>query len=150
MVPKNDRNPQLGDDQAIAIARDFLGERPPPDFLIATNDLNAAGKVVGLANAAHVNTILLNYDLDTGYGEPHTIVLFDRDLRLGFINHELVAVQGYPAEVARPGTSIYDVLRFQAARGDFGPCEDIDLVARSQRRRRIDGMRAYALRLHPG
>jgi signal transduction histidine kinase/ActR/RegA family two-component response regulator len=58
------------------------------------------------------------------------IVLFDKDLRLRFINHELVAVQGYPAEVARPGTSVYDVVRFQAERGDFGPAEDIDLLAR--------------------
>jgi len=60
------------------------------------------------------------------------IVLFDKDLRLRFINHELVAVQGYPADVARPGASVYDVVRFQAERGDFGPAEDIDLLARRQ------------------
>ena len=59
-------------DRAIAIARDFLAQRPPPDFLIATNDLNAGGKVVELANAAHVKTILLNNDLDASYGEPRT------------------------------------------------------------------------------
>ena len=59
-------------DKAIAIARDFLAERPPPDFLIATNDVDAGGDVVRLADAAHVKTILLNNDLDERYGEPRT------------------------------------------------------------------------------
>jgi signal transduction histidine kinase/DNA-binding response OmpR family regulator len=58
------------------------------------------------------------------------IVLFDKDLRLKFINHELVAVQRYPLEVARPGASAYDMLRFQAQRGDFGPAEDVDRLVR--------------------
>lgn len=59
-------------DKAIAIARDFLARRPPPDFLIATNDVEAGGEVVKLADAAHVKTILLNNDLDESYGEPRT------------------------------------------------------------------------------
>ena len=56
-------------DKAIAIAQDFLAERPPPDYLIATNDLDAGSEIVKLADAAHVKTILLNNDLD---GEPRT------------------------------------------------------------------------------
>jgi signal transduction histidine kinase/HPt (histidine-containing phosphotransfer) domain-containing protein len=56
------------------------------------------------------------------------IVLFDKDLRLRFINHQLVKVQRYPAEVARPGASVNDLLRFQAKRGDFGPAEDIERI----------------------
>jgi ABC-type sugar transport system substrate-binding protein len=59
-------------DKAIAIARDFLAQRPPPDFLIATNDVDAGGEVVKLADAAHVKTILLNNDLGESYGEPRT------------------------------------------------------------------------------
>ena len=58
------------------------------------------------------------------------IVLFDKDLRLKFINHELVAVQRYSTEVTRPGASAYDLLRFQAERGDFGPVEDADRLVR--------------------
>jgi signal transduction histidine kinase/DNA-binding NarL/FixJ family response regulator len=60
------------------------------------------------------------------------IVLFDKDLRLKFINHELVTVQRYPTAVSRPGASIYDMLRFQAERGDFGPVEDVDRLVRER------------------
>jgi signal transduction histidine kinase/DNA-binding response OmpR family regulator len=56
------------------------------------------------------------------------IVLFDKDLRLRFINHQLVKVQRYPDEVARPGASVNDLLRFQAKRGDFGPADDIEQI----------------------
>lgn len=59
-------------DKAIAIAQDFLAERPPPDYVVGTNDLDAGGEVVKLADAAHVKTILLNNDLEEAYGEPRT------------------------------------------------------------------------------
>ncbi len=53
------------------------------------------------------------------------IVLFDKDLRLRFINNQLVKFQRYTPDVARPGVSVYDLLRFQAKRGDFGPPDDL-------------------------
>jgi ABC-type sugar transport system substrate-binding protein len=63
-------------DKAIAIAQDFLAERPRPDYLIATNDVDAGGEIIKLTDAAHVRTILLNSDLDSknweAYGEPRT------------------------------------------------------------------------------
>ena len=50
------------------------------------------------------------------------IVLFDKDLRLKFMNHQAHDV---PAVFARCGATraprCYDLLRFQAERGDFGP-----------------------------
>jgi signal transduction histidine kinase/DNA-binding response OmpR family regulator len=55
------------------------------------------------------------------------IVLFDKDLRVTFINQQLVKFQQYPTEVARPGVSVYDLLSFQAKRGDFGSAEDAEL-----------------------
>ena len=58
------------------------------------------------------------------------IVLFDKDLRLRFINRQLVEFQRYPAEVARAGTSVYELLRFQAERGDFGPPDDVERIVR--------------------
>jgi ABC-type sugar transport system substrate-binding protein len=58
-------------EKAIAITRDFLAERPPPDYLIASNDLEAAGEILQLADAAQVKTILLNNDLDEKE-EPRT------------------------------------------------------------------------------
>ena len=59
-------------DKAIAIAGDFLAERPAPDYLITTNDKDVGDEIVKLADAAHVKTILLNNDLDVSYGEPRT------------------------------------------------------------------------------
>jgi ABC-type sugar transport system substrate-binding protein len=63
-------------DKAIALARDFLSERPPPDYLIATNDLGAGGAIIKLADAANVPMILLSNELDqkqwAEYGEPRT------------------------------------------------------------------------------
>jgi ABC-type sugar transport system substrate-binding protein len=63
-------------DKAIAIARDFLSERPPLDYLIATNDVGAGGEIIKLADAAGVPVILLNNDLDekqwAEYGAPRT------------------------------------------------------------------------------
>jgi signal transduction histidine kinase/HPt (histidine-containing phosphotransfer) domain-containing protein/ActR/RegA family two-component response regulator len=58
-------------------------------------------------------------------GMSEGIVLFDKELRLKFINRELMEAQQYPAEVVRPGASVYDLLHFQAERGDFGPAVDV-------------------------
>jgi ABC-type sugar transport system substrate-binding protein len=63
-------------DKAIEVAREFLSQRPPPDYLIATNDLGAGGPIIKLADAARVPIILLSNDLDqkqrAEYGEPRT------------------------------------------------------------------------------
>jgi ABC-type sugar transport system substrate-binding protein len=63
-------------DKAIALARDFLSERPPLDYLIATNDLGAGGAIIKLADAAKVPIVLLDNDVDqkewAEYGEPRT------------------------------------------------------------------------------
>jgi ABC-type sugar transport system substrate-binding protein len=63
-------------DKAIALAREFLGELSPPDYLIATNDVGVGGEIIRLADAAGVPVILLNNDIDgkqrAEYGEPRT------------------------------------------------------------------------------
>ena len=63
-------------DQAIALARGFLSERPQPDYLVATNDVGAGGEIIKLADAAGVPVILLNNDIDeeqlAEYREPRT------------------------------------------------------------------------------
>jgi len=62
-------------DKAIAIARDFLAEKPL-DYLIVANDLDIGGEIIKLADAAHVKMVFLNNDLDrkdwAEYGEPRT------------------------------------------------------------------------------
>jgi ABC-type sugar transport system substrate-binding protein len=63
-------------ENAIAITKAFLAERPPPDYLVATNDIGVGGDVIKLADAAGVPLILLSNDLDPKdwpvYGEPRT------------------------------------------------------------------------------
>lgn len=94
---------------------------------------DAAERAGAEAAAAHVDVERTREVLQTVLDSmSEGIALFDRDLRLKFINHELVAVQRYPTEMARPGVSAYDMLRCQAERGDFGPVEDVDRLVRER------------------
>jgi hypothetical protein len=54
------------------------------------------------------------------------VALFDRDLRLRFINRQCMEFQDYPPDVAYPGASGVDMMRFQIERGDFGPVADAE------------------------
>jgi len=56
------------------------------------------------------------------------IALLDRDLHLRFINRKLMEFQQYTPEVACPGASMDDLLRFQAERGDFGRLDDVERI----------------------
>ncbi len=49
------------------------------------------------------------------------VMLFDENFRWRFMNNQLVEFQRLTPEVAFPGASGRDILRFQARRGDFGP-----------------------------
>jgi signal transduction histidine kinase/DNA-binding response OmpR family regulator len=66
------------------------------------------------------------------------IVLFDKDLRLRFINQQLMKLNRYPKEVARSGAWIYDVLRFQVQRGDLGHIDDIEQTVREWAARMLE------------
>ncbi len=70
------RSMERSHDKAIALARDFLSENPPLDYLIVCNNLNIGSEIIKMADAAHVKIILLNGDLDrkdlAEFGEPRT------------------------------------------------------------------------------
>jgi len=51
------------------------------------------------------------------------VVLADNNLDLKFANRHFAEFLQIPAEIAGPGRSGHDILRFQARRGDFGPVE---------------------------
>jgi signal transduction histidine kinase/DNA-binding response OmpR family regulator len=71
------------------------------------------------ASAAEImNTVLDN--MSDG------VMLFDENFRWLMANRHLVQFQDLPADVVFPGASGRDILRFQALRGDFGPCDDIE------------------------
>jgi ABC-type sugar transport system substrate-binding protein len=75
-IKVDERYSERSFDRAIALARDFLSERPLPEYLIATNDVGVGGEIIKLADAAGVPVILLNNDLEekqlAEYGEPRT------------------------------------------------------------------------------
>ena len=47
--------------------------------------------------------------------------VFDDRLRLLFCNARYRQIRGYPDELCQPGTSLADLFRFNARRGDYGP-----------------------------
>jgi ABC-type sugar transport system substrate-binding protein len=75
-IKVEERHYERSFDKAIAVARELLSQSPPPDYLIASNDVGVGGELVKLSNAAGVPLILLNNDLDekqaAEYGEPRT------------------------------------------------------------------------------
>ena len=75
-IEVEERHTERSFDRAIAFARDFLNQRPPPDYLIATNDVGVGGELIKLADAAGVPLILLNNELEgkqwAEYGQPRT------------------------------------------------------------------------------
>ena len=56
------------------------------------------------------------------------VMLFDPDFRWRFLNRQLAEFQRLTPEVAFPGASGRDILRFQARRGDFGPVHGEEAV----------------------
>ncbi|HKU97567.1 MAG TPA: PAS-domain containing protein [Vineibacter sp.] len=54
------------------------------------------------------------------------VMMFDKDFRWQMTNRQLMEFQRFTPEVARPGISGRDILRFQAQRGDFGSSDDIE------------------------
>ena len=69
------------------------------------------------------------------------VMLFDEDFRWRFMNRQLMEFQRFSGEVAFPGASGYDILRFQARRGDFGPATSeaaIEAMVEERAQRMLD------------
>src|SRR5262252_9569575 len=68
------RKTERSRDRAIALAEEFASRRPALDYLIATNDVDAGGEIIKIADAAHLKLIFLNNELEKKdwieYGEP--------------------------------------------------------------------------------
>jgi signal transduction histidine kinase/HPt (histidine-containing phosphotransfer) domain-containing protein len=60
------------------------------------------------------------------------VALLDRNFRLCFLNKQLGELQNFPANLVAPGTSGFDILRFQVERGDFGPTKDVEKTVRER------------------
>jgi PAS domain S-box-containing protein len=60
------------------------------------------------------------------------IALVDKDFNWRFGNDQFSKFLHVPPEFTRPGTSCYDVIRYQAERGDFGSIDDIEKVVQAR------------------
>ena len=60
------------------------------------------------------------------------IVLIDKDFNWKFGNDQFNRFLDVPPEITQPGTSCYDVIRYQAERGDFGPVDDVEKIVRER------------------
>ena len=60
------------------------------------------------------------------------IVLIDPDFNWKLGNDQFNEFLNVPPEVTQPGTPCYDVIRYQAARGDFGEIDDVEKVVKER------------------
>ncbi|MFO1149488.1 MAG: PAS domain-containing hybrid sensor histidine kinase/response regulator [Alsobacter sp.] len=87
----------------------------------------AALKLLDDASAAiQYNRDLLQHALDHA---RQGITVFDKDLRLMCWNREFQELFRLPNDLARVGTGLDEIVRFNAARGSYGPGEPDEFVA---------------------
>src|SRR5215475_13405521 len=60
------------------------------------------------------------------------VIRIDKDFRYVFCNRQFMWLLGIPPEMTRAGVPVPDVIRFQAARGDFGPVDDLEALVRQR------------------
>ncbi|MGE3149985.1 MAG: ATP-binding protein [Pseudorhodoplanes sp.] len=58
------------------------------------------------------------------------VMLFDKDFRIQYISRRHRDFHRFPTDIVYPGASGHDMIRFQAARGDFGPTDDVEAQAK--------------------
>ena len=56
------------------------------------------------------------------------ITLIDENFNWKFSNEQFSTFLDVPPDITRPGVSCYDVIRYQALRGDFGETDDIEKI----------------------
>ncbi len=103
--------------------------KPVPDggFVITFTDVT---NEVRAGEEAKVKSALLQATQDN---MRQGICVMDENLVIANFNHRWVEMFDLPPEIARPGVSLADVLRFRATRGDYGPGDVEGLV-----RKRLD------------
>jgi PAS domain S-box-containing protein len=61
------------------------------------------------------------------------VILLDADFNFVFGNGQFLQKLMVPSEVAKAGNSVEDIIRYQAERGDFGPCDDVGRLVKERR-----------------
>jgi PAS domain S-box-containing protein len=66
------------------------------------------------------------------------VMLFGDDGRLKFLNGRTLEIHRYSAEEVHPGMAALDIVRFLVKRGDFGPTDDPERLAREHAARALN------------
>ena len=123
----------FADQAAIAIENVRLFEEEATARAAAEAARDTAERAGGEATAARADVERTREVLQTVLDNMSDgILLFDKDLRLRFANRKLMEFYQYTPEVAHQGASIYDLLRFQVERGDFGRVDDVERVVQKR------------------
>ena len=61
------------------------------------------------------------------------VILLDADFNFVFGNEQFMDKLKVPPSVAAAGKSVEDIIRYQAARGDFGPTDDVERTVKERR-----------------
>ena len=123
----------FADQAAIAIENARLFEEEATARAAAEAARDAAERARAEAAAARVDVERTREVLQTVLDNMRDgVVLFNKDLRVKFINHQAIEFQRYPPDVARPGASLHDLLRFLVERGDFGPADEVERIVQER------------------
>src|SRR4030095_14966208 len=88
-----------------------------------------AGKAGAGARSAATDLGLIETVLDS---MAEGVALFDQDLGLRFINRQLLEFEDFPAALARIGTPLAELIRFQVRRGDYGEVGALEETVRER------------------
>ncbi len=114
----------LGDGSVLAVYRDITELKQREEALEAARVAAEAARDDVERTRRIMQTVL-----DNMIGG---VMLFDKDFNLQFLNRQVLEFQNYPDEIIKPGTSGFDILRYQVKRGDFGPVKDVEAKVRER------------------
>lgn len=108
----------LDDGGLLAICRDVTELKEREAALAAAKEAAEAARDDVERTRGIMQTVLDN--MSDG------VMLFDEEFRWKFVNQQLMRFQRFTPDVAYPGASGTDIIRFQVERGDFGPVDDVE------------------------
>ena len=110
----------LEDGGLLAIYRDITELKDREEALAAAKEVAEAARRDAERTREVMQVVLDNM--------TDSVALIDKDFRLQFGNKQHIESRKYPRDVVFPGASSYDILRFQAKRGDFGRADTPEAI----------------------